>query len=211
MRIIHPKYFNREGACEKPSSDKQVNYTSRWLRANQRWMVPTQLLGILNSIFYEVMQRLCFCHYHLYAITPNECKPRLPFHKPLARVLQQHSAEREAGARLKPPWLLSPDARCDFLQAPGVHSLGRNPCPVVAWISGHGEVEAWRRSRRERVIITDIWHSDWAAASCVSALTPCLCMLTVMCDRAPLAVNHIHTLIAMDTDGTWCFVSLCFT
>lgn len=134
-----------------------------------------------------------FCHYYLYAITSNECKPLLPFHKPLARVLQQHSAEREAGARLKPPWLLSPDARCDFLHAPGVHSLGRNPCPAVAWISGHGEVEAWRRSRRERVIITNIWHSDWAAASCVSALTPCLCMLTVMCDRAPLAVNHIHT------------------
>lgn len=149
-----------------------------------------QQLGILNSIFNEVMQKLCFCHYWQYATTPNECKPRLPFHKPLARVIQQHSAEREAGARLKPPWLLAPDARRDSLHVPGVHSLGRNPCPVVAWISGHGEDEAWRRSRHEREIITDTWHSDWAAASCVSALTPCLCCV---CDRAPLVVNHIHT------------------
>lgn len=39
----------------------------------------------------------------IHAIPPNECKPRLPFHKPLARVIQQHSAERDAGARMKPP------------------------------------------------------------------------------------------------------------
>lgn len=110
----------------------------------------------------------------------------------MARALQQHSAERDADARLKPPWLPSPGARRDFLQAPGVRSLGRNLCLVVVWISGRGGVEVWRRSHRERVIIIDIWHSDWAPASCVSALTPCLCMLTVRCDRAPLAVNHRH-------------------
>lgn len=106
----------------------------------------------------------------------EERKPRLPFHKPSARVIQRHSAARGVDARLKRPWLLSQGARHDSLHAPGVRSPKKTPCPVVAWTSGRGEDEAWRISSPEWVIITDIWHSDWAPASCVSALTPYLCM-----------------------------------